>query len=99
PSVGQLILFTGHWELIFLFMAALGAAILAWSFMRLPETLAPENRRALRLDVIVESFRLVVTNRMAFSYGLAAMFVFGALFGFISTSQQIYVDIYNLGAY
>src|SRR5690606_23527171 len=99
PSVGQVILFTGHWELIFLFMAVLGAIVLVWTFMRLPETLAPENRRALRLDIIIESFRLVLTNRMAFSYGLAAMFVFGALFGFISTSQQIYVDIYGLGAY
>ena len=26
------------------------------------------------------------------------MFVFGALFGFINTAQQIYVDIYGLGA-
>jgi DHA1 family bicyclomycin/chloramphenicol resistance-like MFS transporter len=27
------------------------------------------------------------------------MFLFGALFGFISSSQQIYVDIYGLGVY
>ena len=44
-----------------------------------------------------EGFRIVVTNRMAFCYGLAGTFLFGALFGFISTAQQIYVDIYGLG--
>lgn len=99
PAIGQILLLTGPWEYIFIFMALLGFAISLWVFIRLPETLVPENRRALRLGVILEGFRLVVTNRMAFSYGLSAMFIFGALFGFISTAQQIYVDIYGLGAY
>ena len=30
---------------------------------------------------------------------MAGTFLFGALFGFISSSQQIYVDIYGLGVY
>ena len=42
---------------------------------------------------------IVFTNRVAFAYGLAGTFLFGALFGFISSSQQIYVDIYGLGVY
>lgn len=99
PGIGQLILFTGPWEYIFYFMAFLGAAITLWAAMRLPETLKPENRRELKASVVIEGFRLVFTNRMAFSYGLAGMFIFGALFGFINTAQQIYVDIYGLGAY
>ena len=38
-------------------------------------------RRPLRLSVVAEGFRLVVTNRVAFFYGLAGMFLFGyALF-------------------
>lgn len=99
PAIGQVLLLTGPWEYIFLFMAGLGLAISIWAAIRLPETLAPESRRSLRLSVILEGFRIVVSNRVAFSYGLAATFVFGALFGFISTAQQIYVDIYGLGAY
>ncbi|WP_127143257.1 multidrug effflux MFS transporter [Pelagibacterium montanilacus] len=98
PALGQVLLLTGPWEYIFFFMAGLGFIITVWTWTRLPETLAPENRRALRPAIIIESFRLVFSNRMAFSYGLSAMFVFGALFGFISTAQQIYVDIYDLGA-
>ena len=99
PAIGQVLLLTGPWEYIFFFMAALGFVITVWAFIRLPETLRPENRRELRPAIIIEGFRLVFTNKMAFSYGLSAMFVFGALFGFISTAQQIYVDIYDLGAY
>ena len=48
---------------------------------------------------VVDGFRIVFTNRVAFFYGLAGMFLFGALFGFITSSQQIYVDIYGLGVY
>ena len=98
PGIGQIILLTGPWEYIFYFMAVLALVIAAWSIARMPETLKPEHRRALAPRVVVEGFRLVFTNRMAFSYGLAGMFVFGALFGFINTAQQIYVDIYGLGA-
>ena len=48
---------------------------------------------------MLSGFVIVFTNRAAFAYGLAGMFLFGALFGFISSSQQIYVDIYGLGVY
>jgi|SRR5215217_7543697 len=99
PSVGQVLLLTGPWETIFLFMGGLAAVLWAWTYFRLPETLAIENRRPLSFSGITASFKLVVTNRAAFAYGLAGTFLFGALFGFISSSQQIYVDIYGLGVY
>ncbi len=97
PGIGQIILLTGPWHYIFLFMAGLSAAIWIWAWFRLPETLHPEYRRELKLSVIVEGFRLVFTNRVAFFYGLAGMFLFGAMFGFIISTQQIFVGIYGLG--
>jgi len=99
PGIGQVILLTGPWHYIFLFMSGLAAVILVWAFLRLPETLHPEYRRPLRLAVIVEGFRLVFSNRVAFFYGLSGMFLFGAMFGFIISSQQIFVGIYGLGPY
>jgi DHA1 family bicyclomycin/chloramphenicol resistance-like MFS transporter len=98
PGIGQVLLLTGPWETIFIFNGALAAAITFWAYMRLPETLNPDHRRALRLGAVAEGFRLVVGNRMAFFYGLAGMFLFGAMFGFITASQQIFVEIYELGA-
>lgn len=99
PGVGQLILIVGGWHDIFLFMAALAGAIGLWAWFRLPETLPEANRRPLTLRSIGEGFRLVVTNRVAFFYGLGSMLLFGGLFGYITSSQQIYVDIYALGPY
>lgn len=99
PGIGQVILLSGPWQYIFLFMGGLATLIGLWAFMRLPETLKPENRRPLSFASVIDGFRIVVTNRVAFSYGLAGTFLFGAMFGFISASQQIFVEIYGLGPY
>lgn len=99
PGIGQVILLAGEWHNIFFFMGGLAAVFWLWTFFRLPETLPVANRRPLSFKAVVDGFVIVFTNRVAFSYGLAGTFLFGALFGFISSSQQIYVDIYGLGVY
>ncbi|WP_240229598.1 multidrug effflux MFS transporter [Devosia lacusdianchii] len=99
PGIGQVILLVGEWHNIFIFMGLLALAFWIWTFIRLPESLAVEHRRPLSLRSVLDGFRIVFTNRVAISYGLAGTFLFGALFGFISSSQQIYVDIYGLGVY
>ncbi|HEY9010248.1 MAG TPA: multidrug effflux MFS transporter [Devosia sp.] len=99
PGIGQVILLSGPWQNIFLFMGGLATVIGLWAWFRLPETMHPEYRRPLSLKGIVDGFKIVVTNRVAFSYGLAGAFLFGAMFGFISASQQIFVEIYGLGPY
>jgi len=99
PGIGQVILLVGEWHNIFIFMGGLAAVFWLWTYFRLPETLPIASRRPLSLKAVVDGFVIVFTNRVAFSYGLAGTFLFGALFGFISSSQQIYVDIYGLGVY
>ena len=99
PSIGQLLLFSGHWQWIFLFMAGLASVIAVWAYLRLGESLTEERRRPLHPHVIAEGFALVFSNRSALFYGVSSIFVMGALFGFIGTAQQIYVDIYGLGAW
>lgn len=99
PGIGQVILLVGDWHNIFIFMGGLAAVFWLWTFLRLPETLPTDQRRPLSFKAVVDGFVIVFTNRVAFSYGLAGTFLFGALFGFISSSQQIYVDIYGLGVY
>ena len=99
PGIGQVILLTGPWQYIFLFMGGLATLIGIWAWFRLPETMRPEYRRALSFSSITDGFRIVLTNRVALFYGLAGTFLFGAMFGFISASQQIFVELYGLGPY
>lgn len=97
PSIGQVLLLTGPWQTIFLFMGALALAIVIWAYFKLDETLPEEKRRPLSAKSVLRGFQIVCTNRMAFFYGLAGMFLFGGLMGFISSAQQVYVDVYDLG--
>ncbi|MFC6487664.1 multidrug effflux MFS transporter [Nitratireductor sp. GCM10026969] len=97
PSLGQGAMLLGNWSLIFLMMATLALLITLWAMLRLPETMAPEDRRSLSLASVTEGFRLVVTSRIALGYAFATTAIFGALFGFINSAQQIYVDIYGMG--
>lgn len=97
PTIGQLLLFIGPWQTIFLFMAGIAIAAGIWAYIRLPETLAPENRRPLTASAVLGGFRIVFTNRLAICYGFAGAFLFGALFAFITSSQQIYGELYALG--
>jgi len=99
PGIGQLLLFAGSWHYIFIFMSLLAIVIGLWSYFRMPETLAPEHRRPLSLSAVTDGFRIVISNRAAFFYGLCGMFLFGGMFGYISSAQQIYVEIYGLGPY
>lgn len=99
PGIGQVLLLTGPWQAIFIFMGGLASVLWLWTYIRLPESLPLDMRRPLTFSGIFESFKIVFTNRLAISYGLAGTFLFGALFGFISSSQQVYVDIYGLGVW
>jgi len=97
PGIGQLILFVAPWRWIFgaLLLYALG--VLAWALLRLPETLKPENRRGFNVAQIVSGYAEVLRERQTVGYMAATTFVTACLFGYITTSEQLFVDVYNLG--
>ncbi|WP_310420877.1 multidrug effflux MFS transporter [Mycoplana sp. BE70] len=99
PGTGQVVMLFGDWHLIFIFMGVIGTLVAAWMYFRLPETLAPDDVRPFTPASVLEGFRIVLTNRVALCYTLASTFIFGALFGFINSAQQIYVGIYELGVW
>lgn len=99
PGTGQVIMLMGHWNWIFVFMAVAATLVSLWMFARLPETLAPKDVRPFTVSSIIGGFRIVLTDRIALCYTIASTFIFGALFGFINSAQQIYVGIYGLGVW
>jgi MFS transporter, DHA1 family, multidrug resistance protein len=98
PMLGQVLLTAAGWRSILVAIAAFGLAMTAWCFLRLPETLREENQRPLQPAQVIEAFRIVVTNRNAFGYAIATALTFGCLFGFLNSAQQVYQQIYRLGA-
>lgn len=99
PGTGQVIMLFGDWHWIFVFMAVIAMIVGVWMYVRLPETLAREDVRPFTIKVIFDGFRIVLTDRVALCYTIASTFIFGALFGFINSAQQVYVGIYGLGVW
>jgi DHA1 family bicyclomycin/chloramphenicol resistance-like MFS transporter len=99
PSFGQAVMLLTHWRGIFVILMVYGVIALAWSALRMPETLAPENRKSLAIPDVLSAFRQTVTNRQTLGYALAAGGVQGALFAFVFCSQQVFTEIFKLGHY
>lgn len=97
PSVGQLIMLFSEWHMIFVVIALFAVVVAALVALGLRETLAPDNRRAFTATAILDGFRIVLTNRLALLYTLATSVIFGSLFGFVNSAQQVLVGVYGLG--
>lgn len=95
PSFGQAVLLVAPWRWIFLALLIVGALLLLWLILRLPETLAPENRLAITVRDLSNTLRGIVTHRSAIGYMMASGVVMGGLVGFITSVQQIFFDIFK----
>ena len=99
PALGQSLMGLMDWRGLFGFMAGVCGLIAIWVWFRLPETLKPEDRRPFTFKSIVEGFGVVFGNRESLSYIMATAMLFGGLMGFLTSSQQIYVEHYGVGAW
>ncbi|MCG6857603.1 MAG: multidrug effflux MFS transporter [Salaquimonas sp.] len=97
PSVGQVILFTSSWRWVLGSMAIFGLFLLVVSAFFMPETLHPSNRRPIRFSTISYALKSVFGNRQTVGYTVSAGVFFGALFGYVGSSQPILSDVYGVG--
>ena len=97
PSLGQLLFINFGWRSIyiaFIFFALLG---LIWLNLRQPETLPVSKRKKLKASEYFDAFKLVITNASVVKYTLTLALGFGALFGYLNSAQQIFVDTFSAG--
>lgn len=99
PAVGQIVLLFGPWRWTFGFLFLWAFIVAAWTWLRLPETRPPELRTPLSVVSAVRSYADVARNRIALGYTLAGGIAFGSLFGFLTTAQAVFVDVYGLGVW
>lgn len=97
PSFGQLVLFAAPWRGIFLVLLLYGVVLALWILWRLPETQNPADRTPIRPRRILSAYGEFVGNRVSLGYTLASSLIFGALFSYISASEQIFVGTFDLG--
>ena len=95
PILGEGIIHFLSWQWTFGALAGFGVLGLIWTELRLPETLAQEDRKPLNLMSAFKAYRFVCANRTTIGYILAGGFIFGALFSFLAASEQIFSDTFG----
>jgi DHA1 family bicyclomycin/chloramphenicol resistance-like MFS transporter len=99
PSFGQAVLLLTQWRGIFVVLMLYGVITLAWSALRMPETLPEQNRKSLAIGEVLGAYWRTVTNRQTLGYALACGAVWGAMVSFVFSSQQVFTEIFHLGRY
>jgi DHA1 family bicyclomycin/chloramphenicol resistance-like MFS transporter len=97
PTIGQGILSLAGWRTIFGFLLLFALITVSWFGLRIPETLAQENRMPFSLKRIVKSAFEILKMRPVVGYTLAAGSISGAFLGYLNSSQQIFQEQYGLG--
>jgi len=95
PTIGQMVLLFAGWRTIFDLMAFMAVAAAIWVYLRLPETLAPENVTPIEPHALAKAWKVVVLHRNAAGYMIGAGIVQGALFGYLNSSQQMFDKVFN----
>ena len=98
PAIGQLILTAAPWPWIFYVLVIYSAVIAVWSITRLPETLPPEERLPLSFSSAFGAYGKVLKTRVACGYVLASGVLFGGLFAFIFSIEQVMREVFDEGA-
>jgi DHA1 family bicyclomycin/chloramphenicol resistance-like MFS transporter len=97
PTFGQTMLFLAGWRSIFGGYVLLAVITVLWFALRMPETLAPEDRAPFSLRRIVMAIREIVSIRPALGYTVAAGLINGAFLGYLNSAQQIFQEQYAVG--
>jgi len=97
PALGEVIMSLSHWRMVFVLFAVMAVFIAAWTALRLPETLKPEDRHPFNLKDIGNSFKIVLTNKQTLGHTISAGLIFSCLIAYLSCARQIYQDYYDTG--
>ncbi|MFH8393108.1 multidrug effflux MFS transporter [Streptomyces sp. NPDC018036] len=95
PLIGGQILRFTDWRGVFVVLTAVGIALSALVWTKLPETLAPADRHAGGAGEALGAMRRLLADRVFAGYMLAGGFTFAALFAYISASPFVIQDLYG----
>lgn len=97
PLIGQGLESLAGWRTIFWLYLAMAIVSATWH-LAIPETLPPEKRRPLQLAPLARDFVEVLTTPATMLYTAGAGATFAGFAAFLASAQQIYEEIYGLGA-
>ncbi len=96
PLLGAGLVALGSWRWVMAFGVVSALVTAVWS-LRLQETLPVDRRRPLTGRAILGSVGIVLGHRETLLFSLSLMFISGAFFSFLSSSELIFEDVFGRG--
>ena len=97
PALGKSIIINYHWRSVFLsFILFAGGLLLAFR-LRMPETLAPDRKRALSLNYVISAVKEVLNQRKSLGYVTILGIYSGMFIAYMNLSQSVFEFQYGLG--
>jgi DHA1 family bicyclomycin/chloramphenicol resistance-like MFS transporter len=97
PTLGQTILHFATWREIFLMYIVIALVLPIWIYLRLPETLHPEDKIKFSFTDIARGFKTVFQTRVTMCYMLCMGIMFGSFIGYLNSSRQIFQEQFHVG--
>ncbi|GAA4270499.1 multidrug effflux MFS transporter [Hyunsoonleella aestuarii] len=97
PTLGQFLINYFSWKSIFYVNLIFGVLIMFWFWLRQPETLAPKNRIKFSSHLFIDGTKEFFKYKEAVAFTFVSGFITGSFMVYLSTSQQIFQEQYQLG--
>ncbi|WP_333712915.1 multidrug effflux MFS transporter [Yoonia sp.] len=97
PTLGHYIVLFAGWEAIFVAFIVFSLATTIWLLVRQPETLTPENRRALSFAALGHAVAEMFRHPTARLSILIQTLTFGMLLSMLSSTQQVFDQTFGQG--
>ncbi|MDP5083808.1 MAG: multidrug effflux MFS transporter [Yoonia sp.] len=97
PTLGHYIVVVFDWHGIFLACILFSFISSCWLLIRQPETLAPENRRALSVKALKHALVEMFSHQTARLSIFIQTLTFGMIYSILSSTQQVFDQTYGQG--
>jgi len=97
PAIGTAIMAVADWRWVFGSLGVFSILIFTWTQLRLPMTLAAEDRRPFSFEQVIGAFKMIASHRITAGYMMASGVIFGCLFAFIGASEQVFDEVFGRG--
>jgi len=96
PAMGKFILDHYNWQAIFFFQIGFCLLIALWFWKRQAETLTDKNRIKFNGSLFTNGFIELIRHKKTIAYTLISGFVTGSFMVYLSSSQQVFQEQYDL---
>ncbi len=96
PALGKFVLDHYNWHGIFYIQVLISILVAWWFWKRQPETLSLQNQKNFSRKGFIDEFKELMKYSRTLGFTVIAGFITGSFMVYLSSSQQIFQDQYNL---